>query len=355
MERLPVEPTITDVMKASKFLRNRVRRTPAEYSFALSERAGAPVVLKLDNQQICGSFKVRGAFYKMFSLSRETLERGVVTCSSGNHAQGVAKAAAELRAKSWIYVPDVCPETKKTAIRRLGGEWVELVVANGDYDFAEGEARAFAAERGMTFISPFEDSDVIAGQGTAGVEFLADEPDIELLLVPAGGGALHAWETLLGSFWMDNGSDPVFAVPVDDDVARRFLDSMMDVNANGMTADSIPRLTEYVSADEVSSTADLVVLHGEAPDEALWMEIYGCTVGGETVSVSTADAIVGGDEFAAALLAALEKLSADETAQTVLRLYDGDGVRYGGADTQAVEFAQYLLGNTEGVYQLTSE
>ena len=121
----------------------------------------------------------------------------------------------------------------------------------------------------------------------------------------AGGGALHAWETLLGSFWMDNGSDPVFAVPVDDDVARRFLDSMMDVNANGMTADSIPRLTEYVSADEVFSTADLVVLHGEAPDEALWMEIYGCTVGGETVSVSTADAIVGGDEFAAALLAAL--------------------------------------------------
>ena len=171
----------------------------------------------------------------------------------------------------------------------------------------------------------------------------------------AGGGALHAWETLLGSFWMDNGSDPVFAVPVDDDVAQRFLDSMMDVNANGMMADSVPRLTEYVSADEVFSTADLVVLHGEAPDEALWMEIYGCTVGGETVSVSTADAIVGGDEFAAALLAALEKLSADETAQTVLRLYDGDGVRYGGADTQAVEFAQYLLGNTEGVYQLTSE
>ena len=171
----------------------------------------------------------------------------------------------------------------------------------------------------------------------------------------ADGGALHAWETLLGSFWMDNGSDPVFAVPVDDDVARRFLDSMMDMNANGMTADSIPRLTEYVSADEVFSTADLVVLHGEAPDEALWMEIYGCTVGGETVSVSTADAIVGGDEFAAALLAALEKLSADETAQTVLRLYDGDGVRYSGADTQAVEFAQYLLGNTEGVYQLTSE
>ena len=146
MERLPVEPTITDVMKASKFLRNRVRRTPAEYSFALSEIAGAPVVLKLDNQQVCGSFKVRGAFYKMFSLPREELARGVVTCSSGNHAQGVAKAAAELRSKAWIFVPDVCPETKKRAIRNYGGEWIELVVAEGDYDFAEGEARAFAAE-----------------------------------------------------------------------------------------------------------------------------------------------------------------------------------------------------------------
>ena len=190
MERLPVEPTITDVMRAYKFLRGRVRHTPAEYSFALSEKAGAPVVLKLDNQQLCGSFKVRGALYKIFSLPEESLARGVVTSSSGNHAQGVAKAAAELHAKARIYVPNVCPETKKRAIRNYGGEWVELVVSTGDYDFAEAEAKAFAAEHGMTFISPYEDSDVIAGQGTAGVEFLLDEPELELLLVPAGGGAL---------------------------------------------------------------------------------------------------------------------------------------------------------------------
>ncbi len=190
MERLPVEPTITDVLKAYKFLRHRVRHTPAEFSFPLSEKAGAPVVLKLDNQQLCGAFKVRGAFYKMFSLPRAELERGVVTCSSGNHGQGIARAAAELRTKAWIFVPDVCPETKKRAIRNYGKEWIELVVADGDYDFAEGEARRFAEERGVTFISPFEDSDVIAGLGTAGFDFLTDEPDIELLLVPAGGGAL---------------------------------------------------------------------------------------------------------------------------------------------------------------------
>ncbi len=171
----------------------------------------------------------------------------------------------------------------------------------------------------------------------------------------ADGGTLHAWETLLGNFWMDNGSAPVFAVPVDDDVARRFLDSMMDVNANGMTADSIPRLTEYISAEEVFSTADLVVLHGETPDEALWTEIYGCTVGGETVSVSAADAIVGGDEFAAALLAALEKLSADETAQAVLSLYNGADAGYGAADALDVAFAKNLLGYEDGIYALTTE
>mgnify|MGYP004585244945 CR=1 FL=1 len=171
----------------------------------------------------------------------------------------------------------------------------------------------------------------------------------------ADGGALYAWGTLLGSFWMGDGSDPVFAVPADDDVARRFLDSMMDVDANGMTADSIPHLTEYASADEVFSAADLVVLHGEVPDEALWTEVYGCTVGGETVSVSTADAIVGDDEFAAALLAALEKLSADETAQAVLQLYNGAAARYGAADASDAAFAKNLLGYEDGIYALTTE
>ncbi len=190
MEKLIAEPTITDVMKAYKFLKNRVRHTPAEYSFALSEKAGAPVFLKLDNQQLCGSFKVRGAFYKMYSLTGEELARGVVTCSSGNHGQGVAKAAAALRTKARIFVPAVCPETKKNAIRRLGGKWAELAIVDGDYDFADAEARRFAAERGAVFIHPFEDPDVIAGQGTAGVEFLSDEPELELLRVPAGGVAL---------------------------------------------------------------------------------------------------------------------------------------------------------------------
>ncbi|MCK9437267.1 MAG: pyridoxal-phosphate dependent enzyme, partial [Synergistaceae bacterium] len=190
MNKLPIDPSITDVAKAYRFLKNRVRHTPTEYSFPLSEICGAPVYLKWENQQLCGSFKLRGALYKMNSLSPEERARGVVTCSSGNHGQGVALAAKELGIKTLIFVPNVCPETKKTAIKRRGGEFIELVVTSGDYDFAEHSAHVHAEKNGMTYVSSFEDATVISGQGTAGFEMFTDEPDIELLIIPAGGGGL---------------------------------------------------------------------------------------------------------------------------------------------------------------------
>ena len=190
MDKLPFDPTITDVLKAYKFLKERVRHTPAEYSRQLSERAGAPVYLKLENLQICGSFKVRGALYKMNTLTPSERALGVVTCSSGNHGQGVAMAAKELGVKTKIFVPKDCPETKKAAIKWLGGEFVELIVTEGDYDFDEKESHEYSAKQGMTYVSSFEDPTVIAGQGTAAFEMFTDVPDIELLLVPAGGGGL---------------------------------------------------------------------------------------------------------------------------------------------------------------------
>ena len=190
MSKLPIDPSITDVAKAYRFLRDRVRHTPTEYSFPLSEICGAPVFLKWENQQLCGSFKLRGALYKMNSLSKEERARGVVTCSSGNHGQGVALAAKELEIQTLIFVPNVCPETKKTAIKKRGGEFVELIVTKGDYDFAEHSAHEHAEKNGMTYVSSFEDPTVISGQGTAGFEMFMDEPDIELLIIPAGGGGL---------------------------------------------------------------------------------------------------------------------------------------------------------------------
>ena len=169
-------------------------------------------------------------------------------------------------------------------------------------------------------------------------------------------GALRAWSTLLSGFWGAEGPDPVFAVPTNDPVALRFLDSLMDIDYNGMTAGSIPRLIEYTDADEAFSAAALVVLHGaQTPDAGLWTEVYRTVLGSEVVAVSAGDAIVNGDEFITALSAALEKLSAGETAQTVLRLYNGGTVRYAAVDAAAFELAGYLLGYSEGICALTSK
>jgi threonine dehydratase len=190
MDTLDFEPSFKDIVMACRFLNARVRHTPTEYSHSLSEFAGAPVYVKWENQQLCGSFKIRGALYRMDVLNEEERSRGVVTCSSGNHGQGVALAAREMKVKAVIFVPLACPEIKKQAIRRLGGEWAELVVADGDFDFADREAVRFAKETGGTYISSFEDPYLMAGQGTAGVEMFMDEPDIDYLLVPAGGGGL---------------------------------------------------------------------------------------------------------------------------------------------------------------------
>jgi threonine dehydratase len=190
MSALAFEPAFKDVVKAHRFLSAKVRHTPTEYSYALSDAVGAPVYVKWENRQLCGSFKIRGALYRMNVLNGEERARGVVTCSSGNHGQGVALAAQEMKVKATVFVPQTCPELKKQAILRLGGEWMNLVVADGDFDFADQEAMRFARETGGTYISSFEDSYLIAGQGTAGLEMFMDEPDIEYLLVPAGGGGL---------------------------------------------------------------------------------------------------------------------------------------------------------------------
>ncbi|MDR1914988.1 MAG: threonine/serine dehydratase [Synergistaceae bacterium] len=190
MSALAFEPSFKDVVKAHRFLNTRLRHTPTEYSHALSDVAGSPVYVKWENQQLCGSFKVRGALYRMSVLSEDERARGVVTCSSGNHGQGVALAAREMKVRAVIFVPNACPEIKKQAIRRLGGDWVDLAVSDGDFDSADGEAVRFAEMSGGTYISSFEDAYLIAGQGAAGLEMFMDEPDIDYLLLPAGGGGL---------------------------------------------------------------------------------------------------------------------------------------------------------------------
>lgn len=187
---MKIDPQPSDILTAARFLRGRVRHTPTERSELLSKISGGEVFLKWENQQICGSFKIRGALNKMFSLSEAERARGVVTASSGNHAQGIAMAAKSLGAKAVICVPGVCPQTKREAILRLGGDFVDLRVTGHFYDDAETEAHRLQTDEGMTYVSSYEDHFVISGAGTLGLEMIMDEPELDVIISPAGGGGL---------------------------------------------------------------------------------------------------------------------------------------------------------------------
>lgn len=156
----------------------------------LSHRLGAPVHLKREDLQPVFSFKLRGAYNKMAGLPRGALERGVICASAGNHAQGVAVAARRLGVKATIVMPRTTPTIKTQAVREQGGR----VVLHGEsFDEAYTHARQLEAERGLTFIHPYDDPDVIAGQGTVGMEILRQHADpLEAVFVPIGGGGLAA-------------------------------------------------------------------------------------------------------------------------------------------------------------------
>jgi len=156
----------------------------------LSARLGASIKLKREDLQPIFSFKLRGAYNKMAGLSAEATERGVICASAGNHAQGVALAARKLEIKATIVMPRTTPEIKVQAVRNLGGR---VVLHGENFDEAYGHARKLEAEKNLTFIHPFDDPEVIAGQGTVGMEILHQHPDaIEAIFVPIGGGGLAA-------------------------------------------------------------------------------------------------------------------------------------------------------------------
>ena len=187
---MPYEVTITDILLAARFLKKRTRHTPLEFSPALSKITGGKIWLKLENQQIAGSFKPRGAFNRMFAMTEEEKQKGVITCSSGNHAQGIAMAARDLKVKAVICVPGQCPQVKRGSILEKGGDFVELRVIGTYYDEAEVESMKMAERENLVFISAFDDPYVSAGQGTVGLEMLQDEPELDVILCQISGAGL---------------------------------------------------------------------------------------------------------------------------------------------------------------------
>ena len=179
--------TLRDVYSARKRTRPYVRHTPLQYSPWISQAVGADVYLKLETEQLTRAFKVRGAVNRLMLLSDEEREHGVVTVSTGNHGKAVATIAAQLGIRAVVCVPELVLAHKKAAIEALGAE---VVVRGKDQEEAEDYAVDLAERERLTYVSPFDDPAIIAGQGTIGLEILEDLPEADQVVVPLSGGGL---------------------------------------------------------------------------------------------------------------------------------------------------------------------
>jgi threonine dehydratase len=183
----PVQVSLADIEQAAALIKDIAVLTPMEDSRWLSALTGHPVLLKCENLQRAGSFKIRGAYNRMWHLTDEERARGVVAASAGNHAQGVALAAQALGIEATIFMPEGAPIPKEKATRGYGAN----VVFHGQYlEDSLKEARAFQERTGAVLIHPFDNAQIVAGQGTAGLEILDQAPEVETVVVPCGGGGL---------------------------------------------------------------------------------------------------------------------------------------------------------------------
>ncbi len=179
--------TLEKFEQASELVKNVTLPTKLVYSEYFSSQTGGKVYLKPENMQYTGAYKVRGAYYKISTLSEEEREKGLVAASAGNHAQGVAYAAQKFGCKATIVMPTVTPLIKVNRTKNYGAE----VILYGDvYDDACEYAMKLAKERGSTFIHPFDDFDIVTGQGTIAMEIVQELPTVDYILVPVGGGGL---------------------------------------------------------------------------------------------------------------------------------------------------------------------
>lgn len=187
---------VTDVQvrQAYQLLKKAVSRTPLQYDRSLSEKYGATILLKREDLQKVRSFKLRGAYYAITQLKSEQLANGVVCASAGNHAQGVAYTCQEIGSKAVIFMPTTTPQQKISQVRFFGGAQVEIQLVGDTFDRSAQAAREYAKEHGMTFIDPFNDPDIIAGQGTLALEMMADAASegyqADYVVAAIGGGGL---------------------------------------------------------------------------------------------------------------------------------------------------------------------
>lgn len=189
---------INEILAAYNCIKGVVEKTPLQKSEILSERYSANIYLKREDQQMVRSYKIRGAYYKIASLSDEDRHKGVVCASAGNHAQGVAYACNHLNIKGRIFMPTTTPKQKVKQVRMFGRDHIEIILTGDTYDEAYHAAMDDCRESGSVFIHPFDDTMVIAGQGTIGIEIMEQiKVPLDMIFIPVGGGGLIAG---LGSY-----------------------------------------------------------------------------------------------------------------------------------------------------------
>ncbi|HWK99229.1 MAG TPA: threonine ammonia-lyase IlvA [Parapedobacter sp.] len=175
---------------AAERLAGVVTHTPLQYSQRLSEKYAAAVYLKREDLQVVRSYKLRGAYNKISKLTQTERANGVVCASAGNHAQGVAFSCKRLGIKGVIFMPGPTPRQKISQTEMFGGDRIEIILTGDTFDDCQQAATAYGTQHGLTFIHPFDDPDIIEGQGTVGVEILQDRPDTDMVIIPIGGGGL---------------------------------------------------------------------------------------------------------------------------------------------------------------------
>ncbi len=178
---------IKEIVRAKELIDPYIKKTPLIKSEFFSTLFNSEIYLKLENKQLTNSFKIRGAFNKLLNLTKEESIKGIITASSGNHAQAIAISAKELNISAKIIVPKTTPKIKLDKIKKFD---VELVLHGENYDEAENEALLLAYSEGRTYVSAYNDKWIIAGQGTIGLEILDELPKVDEVLVPVGGGGL---------------------------------------------------------------------------------------------------------------------------------------------------------------------
>ncbi|WP_139488319.1 threonine ammonia-lyase IlvA [Brevibacillus dissolubilis] len=183
--------TMEDIVSASHVLQGVIEKTPLQYSARLSERYGCNVYLKREDLQNVRSFKIRGAYHFIRTLSAEQLAKGVVCASAGNHAQGVAFSCHAMGIHGKIFMPSTTPRQKVSQVKRFGGEYVEVILTGDTFDDSYLTAVDVCQKEGMTFVHPFDDHRIIAGQGTVGLEIIEEmEVPVDMLFMSVGGGGL---------------------------------------------------------------------------------------------------------------------------------------------------------------------